>query len=93
MPFEPLYIFRYKAEVAPVLPRPIVKKFFLSVPCVVPSRKPPLMEILSQNFGVYLEEKRLSKICFLELFARNLQKYTVSIGDQVLYMQNKDWFE
>lgn len=60
------------------------QKFFISVPCVVPSRKVPLLEMFKQ----FLPENYLT----LELFARNLQPNTLSVGDEVLKMQHDCWF-
>ncbi|VDP10999.1 unnamed protein product, partial [Soboliphyme baturini] len=82
-PFETLLI-AVKKVGSPSLRELPKERLIISVPSAVPSRKPPLREILQpwlpKDFNC------------LELFARSLQPSTTSIGYEVLKMQNKAWF-
>ncbi|VDO10226.1 unnamed protein product [Haemonchus placei] len=55
-------------------------KVFASVPMAVPSRKPPVVPIVKQ-YGVVAKQP-------LELFARSLLPYTVSVGYEALLLQS-----
>ncbi|XGW08630.1 hypothetical protein V3C99_011171 [Haemonchus contortus] len=55
-------------------------KVFASVPMAVPSRKPPVVPIVKQ-YGIVPKQP-------LELFARSLLPYTVSVGYEALLLQS-----
>lgn len=61
------------------------KKLVVSVPCAIHSFKPPLQKLL-QPFLTSDDQT-------LELFARSLMPYTVSLGNQVPLLQHASLFE
>lgn len=86
MPFESILFARSASAIGGQRDRLPDRKLIVSVPSALPSRKPPLLDVVKR----YIHGTPVS--C-LELYARYLLPDTYSIGNQVIKFQCAEYFE